>query len=260
MLVTILIVPPYHSIPNTHVVRITTMSSLKRPDTAATTSGGHDTHSSPPPTKDGFDASIEAQERDTWDRYTPRSTPWSPHHTPFSALVSARYRGKGTAESPYLIGWLEDDVENPQALATSRKVFLTGFVSIATLAVALASSAYSGALESIHADLGGSQEVLILGISLFVVGFAVGPLFFAPLSEFYGRRIVFIVTYSTMTLWQAVSPAAPNLGGLLAFRFLAGAFGSSALTNSGGTIADVWHANHRGLAMALFAAAPFLGP
>lgn len=43
-------------------------------------------------------------------------------------------------------------------------------------------------------------------------------------------------------------------------RFFAGAFGSSPLTNSGGVIADMFHANDRGLAMALFAAAPFLGP
>lgn len=191
---------------------------------------------------------------------TPRSTPWAPHHTPFSRILSAHYPGDGTPSSPYLIGWLDNDAENPQTLAKSRKVFLTGFVSIATLAVALASSAYSGAIDSIRADLGGSQEVLVLGVSIFVLGFAVGPLLFAPLSEFCGRRTVFIGTYSAMTLWQAVSPAAPNLGGLIAFRFLAGAFGSSALTNSGGTIADVWDANTRGLAMALFAAAPFLGP
>lgn len=47
---------------------------------------------------------------------------------------------------------------------------------------------------------------------------------------------------------------------ILVFRFLAGFFGSSPLSNAGGVISDVLDANQRGLGMALFAAAPFLGP
>ena len=43
-------------------------------------------------------------------------------------------------------------------------------------------------------------------------------------------------------------------------RFFAGAFGSSPLTNAGGVIADMFSASQRGLAMSIFAAAPFLGP
>lgn len=76
----------------------------------------------------------------------------------------------------------------------------------------------------------------------------------------FGRRNLFLFTYAMMTLWQAVSPASPNIGALIAFRFLAGVFGSSALTNSGGTIADTFESNQRGLALAIFAAAPFMGP
>lgn len=126
--------------------------------------------------------------------------------------------------------------------------------------MALASSAYSGTTKSIKADLGGSQELLILGVSLFVLGFALGPLLWAPLSEVLGRRNLFMFTYLMMTFWLGVSVASPNLASLLVFRFLAGAFGSSSLTNSGGTIADCHSQKQRGLAMASFSAAPFLGP
>jgi MFS family permease len=62
------------------------------------------------------------------------------------------------------------------------------------------------------------------------------------------------------TLWNSVAAASPNLASLIVFRFLAGAFGSSPLTNAGGTIADVFKSKERGLAMAIFAAAPFMGP
>jgi hypothetical protein len=47
---------------------------------------------------------------------------------------------------------------------------------------------------------------------------------------------------------------------LFVLGFFAGAIGSSPLTNAGGVIADMFSANERGLAMTLFAAAPFMGP
>lgn len=180
--------------------------------------------------------------------------------TRFDLILDQRYEGKGTEEEPFLVSWLEEDPENPLTWSVPFKWFLTALVSVSTLAVALASSAYSGAIESIRAEFGGSEEVLVLGVSLFVVGFAFGPLIWAPLSETVGRRKLFIITYFAMTLWQAVSPASPNLAALLVFRFLAGLFGSSPLTNSGGLLGDIWPADMRGLAMALFASAPFLGP
>ncbi|KAF4477225.1 multidrug resistance [Fusarium agapanthi] len=52
----------------------------------------------------------------------------------------------------------------------------------------------------------------------------------------------------------------PDHGGLDSPSFLAGSFGSSPLSNAGGVIADMFEARDRGLATALFAMAPFLGP
>lgn len=51
-----------------------------------------------------------------------------------------------------------------------------------------------------------------------------------------------------------------NIQTLIILRFFAGAFGSSPLTNAGGVIADMFPASQRGLAMSVFAAAPFMGP
>jgi len=105
-----------------------------------------------------------------------------------------------------------------------------------------------------------SQEVVTLGVSLFVLGFALGPLLWAPFSEIYGRQIVFIGTYIAFTAFNAAAAGAPTIYGLLILRFFAAAFGSSPLTNAGGVIADLFSANERGLAMSIFSAAPFMGP
>jgi MFS family permease len=105
-----------------------------------------------------------------------------------------------------------------------------------------------------------SEEVATLGISLFVLGFAIGPLLWAPMSELYGRQVLFFGTYAMLTAFNAGAAGAQNIQTLLLMRFFAGAFGSSPLTNAGGVIADMFPASERGLAMGIFAAAPFLGP
>ncbi|KAL9936004.1 hypothetical protein V8E36_004846, partial [Tilletia maclaganii] len=137
---------------------------------------------------------------------------------------------------------------------------ITLIVSLVTLAVGLGSSAYSGAIESLHAHFGGSQTELTLGVSLWVLGFLlISPASLATF--FFGRRSTLLVSYAFLTLWNGMCICAPNLTALLIFRFLAGAFGASQPTHQlRRTIADIFPASQRGLGMAIFCAAPFLGP
>lgn len=53
---------------------------------------------------------------------------------------------------------------------------------------------------------------------------------------------------------------APNLGSLIAFRFLAGLGGSCPLAIGAGTIADVTPPERRGQVMAAWVFGPILGP
>jgi multidrug resistance protein len=130
----------------------------------------------------------------------------------------------------------------------------------ATLAVSFVSSAFSGGIGRVLAEFDVGEEVATLGISLFVLGFAIGPLLWAPLSELYGRQVLFFGTYAILTAFNAGAAGSQNIKTLIIMRFFAGAFGSSPLTNAGGVIADMFPATERGLAMSVFAAAPFLGP
>ncbi|KAF4995488.1 hypothetical protein FGRMN_5109 [Fusarium graminum] len=171
-----------------------------------------------------------------------------------------KYDGSGTEEDPYLVKWIPNDPRNPMAFSQVKKWFITLTVAITTLAVALVSSAYTGGIRQIIMEFQISQEVATLGVSLFVLGFAIGPLLWAPLSEMFGRQYLFIGTYAALTAFNAGCAGATGPAGLIVMRFFAGAFGSSPLTNAGGTIADMFPASQRGLAMAIFAAAPFLGP
>ncbi|PRP80994.1 hypothetical protein PROFUN_11108 [Planoprotostelium fungivorum] len=193
----------------------------------------------------------------TW---TLKVWPWRRQTTDYQKIKDHKYPGKGTMESPYVVDWLPDDAENPMGWTAFYRWALCIFVAIATLAVTFCSSAYSGGAREIIHDFGTTQIKFVLGVSLFVLGFAVGPLLWAPLSEIFGRRLLFIVTYIILTAFNAGACGAQNIDTLLVLRFFAGAVGSSPLTNAGGTIADCFPAKQRGLATCVFAAAPFMGP
>src|ERR1700744_2509579 len=85
-------------------------------------------------------------------------------------------------------------------------------------------------------------------------------LFWAPLSELFGRQILYIISFGAFVAFNAGVAGAQNIQSIIILRFMAGAFGSSPLTNAGGVIADCFPARDRGLAISIFAAAPFLGP
>ncbi|KAJ5335744.1 uncharacterized protein N7506_005680 [Penicillium brevicompactum] len=175
-------------------------------------------------------------------------------------ILDYPYPGSGTDEDPFVVTWIADDPRNPMNFSGVKKWTLTMVVATATLAVSLVSSAYTGGIQEIMADFDIGQELATLGVSLFVMGFAIGPLLWAPLSELFGRQILFIITYAGLTAFNAGVAGSKNVWTLIILRFFAGSFGSSPLTNAGGVIADMFPAKKRGVAMSLFAGAPFLGP
>ncbi|KAF3291935.1 hypothetical protein TWF132_006441 [Orbilia oligospora] len=175
-------------------------------------------------------------------------------------IISHKFLGSGTDEDPYLVEYIPEDPRNPMLFTPWTKWTITMVVAFATLAIAFVSSAYSGGIQQIKEEFNCSNIVAILGISLFVLGFTIGPLLWAPMSEMYGRQKLFFGTYAALTAFNAGAAGARSIPQLLICRFFAGAFGSSPLTNAGGVIADMFPASQRGLAMAVFAAAPFMGP
>lgn len=131
-------------------------------------------------------------------------------------------------------------------------------VTLSVLAITLTSSAYSGSTRVFLTEFNTSRELVYLGVSLFVLGFALGPACWAPLSELYGRRVLFITTHAIVVAFVAASAGANSIGSLLVFRFLAGTFGASPMTNSGAVLADLFPQSERGIPMSIFSAAPFM--
>ncbi|KAH9939282.1 MFS general substrate transporter [Epithele typhae] len=159
-----------------------------------------------------------------------------------------------------LVTWKEDDPEDPRNWSSTYRWYITAVCAIAVVQVAFASAVVTGDFTDIQNEFGVSNVVVALTVSLMVAGFGLGPLAWSPLSELYGRRYVWIIPGLFYVIFNIPCALAPNIGTLLVCRFLCGIFASAPLTLAGGTISDVWDNNERGLAIALFAAAPYGGP
>lgn len=110
-----------------------------------------------------------------------------------------------------------------------------------------------------NAEFGSSQLVATVGLSTFVLGIALGPLW-SPLSEFYGRRPIYLGSFALFMVWIVPSAVARNIETMLVARFFQGFTGSAFLSVSGGTVGDLFHRDHMQAAMALFSCAPLIGP
>ncbi|GFF92859.1 MFS multidrug transporter, putative [Aspergillus udagawae] len=180
------------------------------------------------------------------------------------------YDGQGTQEDPFIVEFQKDDPGNPMNWSQLRKWFITAIVTVSVFAITFTSSAYSASANELIPDFNISTEVFTVGLSLFVLGFAIGPAVWGPLmssnltvpcrSELYGRQTLWIVSHVAMVAFTGGSAGSRNVATLLVLRFFSGIFGGSPLVNSGGAIADLFPPAQRGLAMTLYCVAPFLGP
>lgn len=165
-------------------------------------------------------------------------------------------------QDPNIVDW-ESPTDPEKALnwSTGKKWANVAIISAVTFLTPLASSMVAPAVPLIMKEFHSSNEtVASLVVSIYLLGYAIGPLGLAPLSEIYGRLPVYHACNAMFVIWTMACALAPSIGPLLVFRVLAGIAGSCPLTIGGGSIADLIAQEKRGAAMAIFALGPLMGP
>ena len=96
-----------------------------------------------------------------------------------------------------------------------------------------ASSAPQGIASQLVEEFHIGTEVATLTIAIFIAGYCVGPLAWGPLSEEYGRKPIFLLSFVVYTGFQVGCALAPNTAAIIIFRLLSGLFAAAPLANSG---------------------------
>lgn len=189
----------------------------------------------------------------------------------------------GKIEDYSLVTFTVNDPENPKNWSKVYKWYCTMVVALTCFVVAFNSGVITADLPGVSKEFNVSEEVSLLTITLFVIGFGVGmfivvqtiildsipeliyvchlgPMAFAPMSEMFGRRLVYGFTMFLAVIFVIPCAVAKNIGTLLVCRAIDGIAFSAPMTLVGGTLADLWKNEERGVPMAAFSAAPFVGP
>lgn len=153
-----------------------------------------------------------------------------------------------------------DDKGNPKNWPKWKRWAITMITAMICLEVSFGSSLYVCGVTDIELKLHVSQELAISGLTFYLLGLAFGPALAAPLSELFGRRVVYVFSLPVSMLFTMGVGLSSHIREILVLRFFAGFFASPAMAVAGGTIADIWDFEMMGLAMAGFCLAPFMGP
>ena len=146
--------------------------------------------------------------------------------------------------------------------STLKKTFVTFEICLLTTSVYIGSAIYSAGTLSVVETFGVSEVAATLGLTLFVAGYGLGPMVWAPMSEIpqIGRNPVYIGTLIVFVIFQVPTALAVNFGMLLAFRFLTGFIGSPVLATGGASIADIVSPKKRAYAIGIWGISAVCGP
>ncbi|CAG8157996.1 unnamed protein product [Penicillium olsonii] len=146
------------------------------------------------------------------------------------------------------------------SLSLARKWLIVLIVCTATVCVTCTSSIYTTTYVQMEAKFNTSRLVSTVGISVYVLGIALGPLLTSPLSEWFGRKPIYLTSWSLFIIWNIPPIVARNIQTIIIARFFTGLTGGTFLAVAGGTVRDLFSDHHIQKPMAVVAAAPFMGP
>lgn len=153
-----------------------------------------------------------------------------------------------------------NDPLHPQNWPLKRKIGISVTLAYTTFVSSFSSAIYSSAVGQISGHFHISTEVAILGVTLYVLGFASGPTIWAPASELIGRRWPICIGMFGYSLFAIAAATSKDVQTLMLTRFFAGFFSASPIAIVPAVFADIWNNQTRGVAIAMFAMAVFVGP
>ncbi|KAJ9162287.1 MFS general substrate transporter [Coniochaeta hoffmannii] len=178
------------------------------------------------------------------------------------ALSPDPEKSSTTPSDPNLVTWtLPYDPDNPKTWTMRKKWAAVVIVSFFTLISPVSSTMIAPCMTAIGRDLNiPSQFDQALTLSIFLLAYAVGPLFLGPLSELYGRVPILQLFNLLYLFFNLGCGLARTRAQMITFRFFAGLGGSVSLAIGGGVLGDLFTAEQRGRAMSIYSLMPLLGP
>ncbi|QMW27471.1 hypothetical protein G4B84_002760 [Aspergillus flavus NRRL3357] len=207
--------------------------------------------------------------------------------------------GEADESSTFVVSWDENDPMNPRNFNTMRRWLIVIICSLGSLCVTCTSSMYTATYDQITEEFNCSRLIATLGLSFFIWGLGMslshqelawlpclvsdlyssqvsarcfwGPyqrfvyptpgfIALANAPQFYGRRYIYITSFTIFLIWLIPCAVAKNIETMIVCRFFNGVAGSAFLSVAGGTVGDLFARHELSAPMMLYTASPFVGP
>ncbi|KAG9105040.1 hypothetical protein FRC06_000013 [Ceratobasidium sp. 370] len=152
------------------------------------------------------------------------------------------------------------NLQDPKSYRRRDKAGITFVVALASFAGPFASNSLQPAFPQLRHAWNIPNTLVALTTTLFLCATGVAPLWYAFLSERYGRRPIYLAGFLIFTLASILCAVATNVGFLLCFRFIQATGASCAQSVGLGIIADIYVPEERGRATGWWYLGPIAGP
>ncbi|KAL4936731.1 hypothetical protein BDV06DRAFT_233082 [Aspergillus oleicola] len=166
-------------------------------------------------------------------------------------------------ENTIHVDWYSaDDEENPHNWSQWKKAFVLVVIGAYSFVVYMAAAIYTPSESAFIEEFHVSSAESSLGLSLYILGYGAGPMFFSPLSEIprIGRSLPYVISFIFYCVLSIPTALAPSAIGFYFLRFLQGFFGSPCLATGGASIADIYSSDILPHAMTTWVLCIFCAP
>lgn len=153
-----------------------------------------------------------------------------------------------------------DDPEHPHNWQLRTKVLYSCIVGLCAFSVSMGSAMFASAGPVVGEVYHVGPTVTALGTSLFVFGFASGPVIWGPMSETFGRKPILIISSFGYVCFCFATGTSKDIQAIMICRFFEGFVGAAPLVVVPAAMADLFPMRVRGLATTIFIILLFGGP
>ncbi|KAI9677066.1 MAG: Dityrosine transporter 1 [Caeruleum heppii] len=147
------------------------------------------------------------------------------------------------------------------AYSKKQRNFILFIVTVAGFFGPLSGGIYLPALQVLAKDFRVSDNLINVTVSVFMFVLAIGPLLWAGMADFSGRKPLYVISFAIFIMANLVLALSPTLYGILIVFRIIQAFGACSVASLGaGTVADIIEPKNRASAMSIFFLGPQMGP
>lgn len=141
-----------------------------------------------------------------------------------------------------------DERTNPLEYPPLYKNTILILIAYAAIVGPMGGSVFLPAMDEITEEFHVTKDAVNISYGIYALSLALFPLWWSSFSEQFGRRSIYLISFTAYLCFAVGCALVKNIGSLMILRFLAGGCAASVQAVGAGTLADIYIPTERGSA------------